>query len=116
MQRSKRSALNTTVRRHDNHIGADTVAVTQYASTLPFDVTPEPRVLYDNAFVGLSKSAQPAVGGRCQAHVRLGLLFGLVSLEAYAASHESPVPRVIAQAISEIDARGLDAEGIYVRS
>lgn len=44
-----------------------------------------------------------------------GLLFGLVSLEQYAAAHETLVPRLLTQAIAEIDARGLDAEGIYVR-
>ena len=45
-----------------------------------------------------------------------GLLFGLVSLEQYAAAHETLVPRLLTQAIAEVDARGLDAEGIYVRT
>jgi len=44
-----------------------------------------------------------------------GLLFGLVSLEQYAAAHDSLVPRLLSLAIAEVDARGLDAEGIYVR-
>ena len=33
------------------------MSVTQYGSTLPFDVAPEPRILYDNQFVGQCKSA-----------------------------------------------------------
>ena len=44
------------------------------------------------------------------------MLFGVVTLDHYHAEHPHTfIPAIVNKAIAEIDARGLDTEGIYVR-